>query len=1242
VHPDVTPTSASPVIDFTPASDLDIVAYNLYRAAGTCATATFSGPPVATGNGSATSITDATVPRDGDYCYMVRSFDGVNESANSGTADVHYNASPPSPPTNVHPDVNPTHSAPVIDFTPAGDLDIVAYNLYRAAGTCATATFSGPPVATGNGSATSITDATVPRDGDYCYMVRSFDGVNESANSGTADVHYDATPPPPPVSASLQNGKPGGYLNVQPIIAFDTTGHPDDVEQYRLYRRGADCSGTGTMVDSGDSSVTQLTDTSLASDGTYCYVVRAWDGVQESVDSQQVEAIYDTTPPDTSFTLQPPDPTNDTTPSFAFESIDTPQATFECRLDSAAFAPCITPDDLNVTVPGTHTFQVRAIDQAGNVDPTPAIATWFLDLTPPDVTFNSGPSGYVASTSADLTFNASETSTFDCSTDGINFTPCTGSGTHQVVNSSDHLSGLSQGQQSLRVRATDQAGNQTIESSTSWIVDTVPPVTSIDTHPGNPTGSQNASFSFSASDASPIDHYTCSLDAQPAQTCTSPASYSGLAQGQHHFTVDAFDRAGNDDTASFTWTINTNAPLVSIDGGPTGWTNQQSVSFPFHGVVHNPGDHLTFRCQLDGGPTTVCTSPQEYTHVSEGTHVFTLKATDVELALTATTTQSFKVDLTPPTDPQLTTPQPAAIVGGTTATNLTASASDPGGSGVQSFTFEYSTDGSSWTPIGSSDPAQQTLAWNTTGLPSGTYDIHVVATDAVGNSSTSPSVLVTLDNDPPLLSSIMAGGSGVVSGGSAPLGVVAADAAGGAGLAATQPVAFSVAGAVVQPGAATDLGSGHFAATWNTMAEQDGTYTLTATAQDALGNIGTTSMQVRVDNHAPDPPAAPTGPTLTNQAPVLTWSAPAPGADVLGFNVYRNGIKLNASPLPTTTTTFTDALPTNGSADGAYLYTITATDTSKESGQSAPLAVSLDTTRPLAVTSVTASENAGAVTVSWPAAADPTAGGFASGIAGYVVRRSAADGPAPSTPGEGTSMCAVGAGSLSCTDTATVTGATYAYSVFASDAAGNWSSAASASVTVKGPVIPDTTPPGRPAHFHASALTNTGGRLEWDNPRDSDFDHVIVVSGSKRPTEPSKGKRVYAGKSTHATFKARAGSTVQFAIFAFDQSGNMSHGSFVAVKVPNGPLSPATGATLTGSPMLTWKPVKDASYYNVQLYIGTKRTYSAWPKGTSYRVPASKLTSGRTYTWYVWPGFGALRAAKYGKLIGKATFHYHR
>jgi hypothetical protein len=49
---------------------------------------------------------------------------------------------------------------------------------------------------------------------------------------------------------------------------------------------------------------------------------------------------------------------------------------FECSLDRRAFAPCSSPLRIRATAGRRHRVEVRAIDAAGNIDPTPAVVGW--------------------------------------------------------------------------------------------------------------------------------------------------------------------------------------------------------------------------------------------------------------------------------------------------------------------------------------------------------------------------------------------------------------------------------------------------------------------------------------------------------------------------------------------------------------------------------------------------------------------------------------------------------------------------------------------------------------------------------------------------------------------------------------------------------------------------------------------------------------------------------------------------
>jgi probable HAF family extracellular repeat protein len=215
--------------------------------------------------------------------------------------------------------------------------------------------------------------------------------------------------------------------------------------------------------------------------------------------------VKDTTPPETTITSGPSGPTNDTTPTFSFSGSDNlSQAAnllYSYKVDSGQWSAyssetSVTLGGASGLSAGLHTFYVKAKDEAGNEDASPAQQSFTVD-TPPETTIASGPSGYVKSTSASFSFSSSEAgSTFQCSRDASTFSGCT---------SPKSYSSLSQGNHTFRVRAIDKAGNtDTSPASRSWFVDTVVPKGTISIKGGAAsTSSRSVTLWLTASDPSP-------------------------------------------------------------------------------------------------------------------------------------------------------------------------------------------------------------------------------------------------------------------------------------------------------------------------------------------------------------------------------------------------------------------------------------------------------------------------------------------------------------------------------------------------------------------------------------------------------------------------------------------------------------------------------------------------------------------------------------------------------------------
>jgi hypothetical protein len=216
--------------------------------------------------------------------------------------------------------------------------------------------------------------------------------------------------------------------------------------------------------------------------------------------------------------------------------------------DGAAFTTCTTPMTYTGLADGAHTFEVRARDTAGNTDPTPAAAAWTVDTAPPDTTITAAPSGTVASTTGQVSFTSSEPgSTFQCRLDAGPWSACTSPAT---------VNGLSNGQHTFSVRATDGAGNtDATPASATWTVAVTAPDTTIT---GGPSGTEyefSATFTFTSNDQ--FVTFECRLNGGAWTACTSPTTYLDLYAGEQTFEVRAVSLDGVPDPtpASRTWTV---------------------------------------------------------------------------------------------------------------------------------------------------------------------------------------------------------------------------------------------------------------------------------------------------------------------------------------------------------------------------------------------------------------------------------------------------------------------------------------------------------------------------------------------------------------------------------------------------------------------------------------------------------------------------------------------------------------
>jgi len=715
---------------------------------------------------------------------------------------------------------------------------------------------------------------------------------NASDNSGAQFVVIDTIAPPAP-TITTPTGATAFVGGTSTTIAG-----------------AAEANSTVTLYNNGNplASALATTGTAWSHDATLGAgenIVLAW-AVDRAGNLSAASAakgiIVDSTPPTVNI-ISPVDgsETNNTAPAFVFDFVELYPAAVECRVNSGTWNACGSGIQLASLAEGEHTFSVRVRDLAGNQ--STAATTFTVDYTAPAApTITTGPDPQVPSTSASLGFTGEVGGSFECAIDTIE--------TWSSCASPQNLTSLAQGGHNFYVRQIDDAGNVGSASARTWVVDTVGPAAPNVLGPAGTVAETEATFTFNTSELPAT--YSCELDASGPAPCTSPTTRTGLLNGPHSFTITAFDSLGNASApTTINWTVDTSLFSVAIFGGPVGTVGNADNNFefaasqtagtnyfcsidsevdfspctstfatgtladgthtfrvyatndslmnpsatssaswiidtlgpsitvgaPLEGATVSSSGQVVFSatdasgsvsttCKIDSDSATPCNSPAPFFGLESGPHTITIHATDA-VGNSSSLVRGFVVDSAAPQTTIVSGPQASTNQTGAT---ITFSSNKPGG------TFECMLDGAAVTPC--------TGSVDFTGLPEGTHIFFVRATDSLGNADPSPASHVwTVDTTAPAAPIV----------GTPPVDITTA--------VAEQPIAgfAEQGGVVVVLDGATELGTAVTGSdgVWTlspapTLSE--GTHNITATVQDAAGNVSEASAirTILVDSTPPE------------------------------------------------------------------------------------------------------------------------------------------------------------------------------------------------------------------------------------------------------------------------------------------------------------------------------------------------------------------------------------------------------
>jgi len=247
----------------------------------------------------------------------------------------------------------------------------------------------------------------------------------------------------------------------------------------------------------------------------------------------------DSTAPETTVDPDPTGTINTRTARFGFASSEA-GSTFECSLDDADLRKCTPPQEYSDLADGSHTFEVRATDAAGNTDPTPVERSFVVDASVPTLSCGT----------ADGAWHKEDVIISCTASDD-------GSGLADPADASFSLStSIAEGTETVNAQTNskevfDKAGNfVTAGPIGANKVDKKSPEIAI-------SAPQDSVSYLLGQDVAA--NYSCIDGGSDVASCSGPvASGDNLdttSVGQKTFTVEAIDKVGNASSTSYSYTV---------------------------------------------------------------------------------------------------------------------------------------------------------------------------------------------------------------------------------------------------------------------------------------------------------------------------------------------------------------------------------------------------------------------------------------------------------------------------------------------------------------------------------------------------------------------------------------------------------------------------------------------------------------------------------------------------------------